>query len=55
MVILLSVINAYAIIATDGGHKYKAVFYLAILLFLPGISFIVAPPLVQGILLSAQG
>lgn len=55
MVILLSVINAYAIIATDGGHKYKAVFYLSILLLLPGISFIVAPPLVQGILLTAQG
>lgn len=55
MVILLSVINAYAIIATDGGHKYKAVFYLSILLVLPGVSFIFVPPLVRGILLTAQG
>jgi len=48
MILLLSVINAYAIIATDGGHKYKAIFYLSILLILPGISFIVIPPLVEG-------
>lgn len=50
MVIMLSVINAYAIIATDGGHKYKGVFFLSILLFLVGISFIVIPPLVQGVI-----
>jgi flagellar protein FlaJ len=50
MVILLAVINAYAIIATDGGHKYKGIFYLSILLFLPGISFIVVPPIVERIL-----
>jgi flagellar protein FlaJ len=53
IVILLSIINAYAIIATDGGHKYKATFYLSLLLLLPGISFIVVPPLVKGILLNA--
>jgi flagellar protein FlaJ len=53
IVILLSVINAFAIIATDGGHKYKATFYLSLLLLLPGISFIVVPPLVEGILLNA--
>jgi archaellum biogenesis protein FlaJ (TadC family) len=51
--ILLSIINAYAIIATDGGHKFKATFYLSVLLLLPGISFIVVPPLVEGILLNA--
>ena len=48
MVLMLSLINAYAIIATDGGHKYKAFFYLAILLVLPGICFIFVPPLVEG-------
>lgn len=48
MILLLSVINAYAIIATDGGHKYKAIFYLSILLVLPGVSFIIIPPLVEG-------
>ncbi len=50
MVIMLSVINAYAIIATDGGHKYKGIFFLSILLFLVGISFIVIPPLVKGVI-----
>jgi flagellar protein FlaJ len=50
MVLLLAVINAYAIIATDGGHKYKAIFYLSILLFLPGISLIVVPPMIERIL-----
>lgn len=50
MVILLSVINAYAIIATDGGHTYKAAFYLSLLLAFGGISFIVVPPMVAGIL-----
>jgi flagellar protein FlaJ len=50
MVILLAVINAYAIIATDGGHNYKAIFYLSILLFLPGISLIVVPPMIERIL-----
>ena len=50
MVILLSIINSYAIIATDGGHKYKAAFYLAILFAFAGVSFIVVPPMVEGIL-----
>lgn len=50
MVILLSAINSYAIISTDGGHKYKAVFYLSLLLALSGISFIIVPPMVAGIL-----
>jgi flagellar protein FlaJ len=50
MVIMLSVINAYAIIATDGGHKYKGAFFLSILLFLAGVSFIVIPPLVKGVI-----
>ena len=50
MVILLSTINSYAIIATDGGHKYKAVFYLSLLLALSGVSFMIVPPMVAGIL-----
>lgn len=53
MVILLSVVNAYAIIATDGGHKYKAVFFLALLLILSGVSFMILPSLVEGIVLSS--
>lgn len=50
MVVLLCVINAYAIIATDGGHKYKAIFYLSILLVLSGVGFIVVPPIVEGVI-----
>ncbi len=52
MIVALSVINAYAIIATDGGHKYKAVFFLSLLLFLSGVSFILIPPLIEGVILS---
>jgi len=50
MIIMLSVINAYAIIATDGGHRYKGAFFLSILLFLGGVSFIVIPPFIEGVI-----
>ncbi len=50
MVIVLALINAWAIIATDGGHLLKGTFYLSILLGLSGLSFIVVPPFVGAIL-----
>ncbi len=48
MVIFVCIINAYAIIATDGGHTYKAAFYLAILLLISGVSFVFVPTMVAG-------
>ncbi len=50
MIITLTVVNAYAIISVDGGHKYKMSFYLALLLILSGVGFVVVPPLVRTIL-----
>lgn len=50
MVLLLSLINAGAIIATDGGHRLKLTFYLSIMLFTSGLSFLLVPPLVERIL-----
>ena len=50
MVVVLCVINAFAIVAADGGHILKGAFYLAILLALSGVGFLVAPPLVDAIL-----
>ncbi len=50
MVIVLAAINAYAIIAADGGHILKASFYLSILLALSGISFLIMPPFVASLL-----
>jgi flagellar protein FlaJ len=46
MVILLAITNAFAILAADGGHILKGSFYLSILLFLSGASFILVPPIV---------
>jgi len=50
MVVVLALINAYAIIAADGGHIVKASFYLSVLLLLSGLSFLLTPPLVGMIL-----
>jgi len=50
MVLLLAAINAFAIMATDGGHKYKLALYLSIMLLISGVSFLIGPPLVRGIM-----
>ena len=49
MVLMLALINAIAIVVTDGGHAIKTSYYLAILLILSGVSFIVVPPLMASI------
>ena len=46
MVLLLVAINAFAIIAADGGHKIKVAFYFAVLLLVTGVSFIAVPPFI---------
>lgn len=50
MVILLAVISALAIVASDGGYKFKLALYLSVLLFMSGISFWVVPPVVARLL-----
>jgi flagellar protein FlaJ len=50
MVLLLAVVSAAAIIFTDGGLKLKLNLYMALDVFISGVSFIVVPPMVMGIL-----
>jgi archaeal flagellar protein FlaJ len=47
MIILLAVINSFAIVASEGSHLIKITFYLSILLFLSGLALIGVPPLVK--------
>lgn len=50
MVILLAVVNSFAIIATDGDHMLKLTFHLSILLAISGASLLFVPTLVNMIL-----
>lgn len=49
MIILFSIINAFSINVTDGGHKTKLAFYLAIMLAMSGVCLIFLPSLVLGL------
>jgi flagellar protein FlaJ len=49
MVIVFSFINAFSISITDGGHKTKIAFYLALMLILSGVCLIFLPSLVIGL------
>lgn len=50
MIILLAIVSAIAIILTDGGYRLKVAFYLAITIFISGVSMLVVPPMVASIL-----
>ncbi|MCA9970201.1 MAG: type II secretion system F family protein [Anaerolineales bacterium] len=50
MVVLLALISALAIVASDGGYKYKLLLHLSVLLFMSGVSFWVVPPVVGRLL-----
>ncbi|MDX1992606.1 MAG: type II secretion system F family protein [bacterium] len=50
MILLLALVSAAAIIVCDGGFRVKMAFYLALTVFISGISFLVVPPMVAGIL-----
>lgn len=50
MVVLLAVVSALAIVASDGGYKFKLTLYLAALLAASGVCFWVVPPVVARIL-----
>lgn len=53
MILTLGIVSASAMIFSDGGHKLKITLYLAMLIFICGVSFLVVPPMVAGILASA--
>ncbi|MHB1296518.1 MAG: type II secretion system F family protein [Anaerolineae bacterium] len=50
MVIFLAIVNATAVTITDGGLKFKICFSLSILLIISGVSFLVGPALVAGVM-----
>lgn len=50
MVVLLAIVSATAIILSDGGYKLKVAFYLAITIFISGVSLLAVPPMVTSIL-----
>ena len=50
MVLLLTVTNSFAILSADGGHILKLSFFLCMLMFVSGISFLGAPIFIQTIM-----
>lgn len=50
MVVLLALVNAFAVVATEGAHLIKMTYYLSVLLFLSGVSFLIIPPFVHGLI-----
>jgi flagellar protein FlaJ len=54
MIILMAAISTLAILASDGGFKYKSAFYLALELLISGGVFLVVPPIVASIVRSTQ-
>jgi flagellar protein FlaJ len=47
LVVLLALINAFAVVASQGAHFIKMTFYASILLFLSGLCFLWVPPMVK--------
>jgi archaeal flagellar protein FlaJ len=50
MVVLLAFINAYAIVAADGGHILKGSMYLSVMSIMSGACFLFVPPFVRSLL-----
>ncbi len=50
MLVLLALVNSFAIISSEGTHLFKMSFYLSIMLCLTGVAFLVVPPVVRGLL-----
>lgn len=50
MIILLALINAFAIVASEGTHLIKMTYYSALLFIVSGLCYLMIPPLVSSIL-----
>jgi len=53
MILMLGLVSSAAMIFSDGGYKLKVLLYLSMLVFICGVSFLVVPPMVAGILAGA--
>ena len=50
MIIMMALVGSFAVMLTDGGYKLKIFFYIAMTTFISGVSLLVVPPMVAGIL-----
>ena len=50
MIILMALVSSFAVLITDGGYRLKVFFYIALTIFISGISLIIVSPMVAGIL-----
>jgi len=50
LIVMMALTNAFAIVASEGTHIAKMSFYLAIMYFVSGISFLIVPSIVNAIL-----
>ena len=50
MIVLMAFVTALAIIMGDGGYKLKMALYLALTIFISGVSMLVVPPIVANVL-----
>jgi flagellar protein FlaJ len=50
MIVIIAVINAFAIVASEGSHLIKITYYLAILLLVSGICYLLIPNLVLSVM-----
>jgi flagellar protein FlaJ len=53
MILLLAVVGAAAVVLSSGGYRLKLAFYLGLTLLISGVSFLMVPPMVAGILLQS--
>jgi archaellum biogenesis protein FlaJ (TadC family) len=47
---MLVLINSFAIVASQGAHLAKAAFYVMLMLFLSGFTYLVVPSMVGSLL-----
>ncbi len=50
MLLILTVINGFAIVGSEGAHMIKTTYYVSIMLIMIGVAFIIVPPIVRSIL-----
>ena len=50
MILVLTFINGFAIIANEGSHLIKMTFYLSIMMFATGVCYRIVPSMVQGLM-----
>lgn len=50
MIVVLIFINGFAIVANEGSHFIKITFYMAMMMFVSGVGYLIVPSMVQGLM-----